>query len=122
MRKKILIFFLLTLISSKKFLGLEILSEELDDDIALQKPENKGISLFISIPKPVAHPRSNPVKVNPTPVRVRLNQIKVKPNINIVITQPSTTKIKTTREKTRPIPVRVNPIPIKNKLTPIKKN
>ena len=121
MRKIILIFFLITLISSKKnFLRSEILFQEFDDDIALKKSGSKENPLLISIPKPVIPPRANPVRVNliptrvkPIPTRVDSNPVKIKPtlirvnsiqanigfpknmpHVNLIKTIPSTIKIK----------------------------
>ena len=112
MRKIILIFFLFNLILSKKnFLGPEILSEELYDDIALQKSGSKGFPRLISIPKPVTPrpliPSSNPARVNSTPLRVKPIPIRV--NSNPVKTRPIPIKTKTTLFRVSSIPAIFKP-------------
>ena len=100
MKKIILIFFLFTLISSKKkFLGPEILSEELDDDISLQKSRFGGIPRSISIPKVVTPrpsiPRSDPGRVNQIPIKTKPFSPRIKcPHINLIRTIPSNIKNK----------------------------
>ena len=115
MRKIILLLFLFILILSKKYLGPEILSEEFDDDIVLQKAGFGEIHQSISIPKTVGPqpsvPKSNPIIVKKTSVieKGKLDSIslyKVIPN--------------TIKPKLKPKPIRVNPTPIKAKLTPVK--
>ena len=115
MRKIILLLFLFILILSKKYLGPEILSEEFDDDIVLQKAGFGGIHQSISIPKPVGPkpsvPKSNPVIVNPTPA------IKESKPFSII---PFKVIPNTTKPKPKPKPIRVNTTPIKVKLTTVK--
>ena len=101
MRKIILILFF-SFISSKTFLRPEILSEDLDDDIALEKSGFGGIPRSISIPKTVT-PRPSIPRSN---LRVNTAHVRVNP-------KPS---------KTKPIPNRVNPNPIKTKKTSIRDN
>ena len=108
MRKIILLLFLFILISSKKFLEQEILSEDFNDNIVLKKAGFGGIHRSISIPKPVAPkpslPRSTSFKTKRTPVSKCPTLVKIMP--------PSI--------KTKPNPIRVNPTLIKVKHTPVK--
>ena len=103
MRKIILILFLLTLISSKKFLGPEILSEELEDDNILKKDGLGGnlrsLRISTTVTQSSSIPRVYKLRIIPTPVKI--TPIRVNP----------------THVNTKQTPIRDNPDPIKTKST-----